>query len=134
MIEYVLCIALNPTNKKTVLTFKNRGPSEVVGKWNFPGGKREPKESIFEAAARELFEETGLVCQAADFQLYNHRLGEDFSLHSLLVYTEAVEQAYTKEDEEIRVWDLQAAVDASVQDPQQFAPGMGFTLKSLLKL
>lgn len=134
MIEYVLCIAVNPKNKKTALTFKNRGPAEVVNRWNFPGGKIEVGESIFDAAARELFEETGLKCPPSEFQLYSHRLGEGFSLHSMLVYTEDVEQAYTKEDEEIRVWGLQEAVDSSLKEPNSFAPGMGFTLKSLLKL
>lgn len=134
MIEYVLCIAVNPESKKTVLTFKNRGPSEVVNRWNFPGGKIEAGESVFEAAARELFEETGVQCVPTDFQLYSHRLGEGFSLHSMLVYTQAVEQAYTKEDEEIRVWGLQEAADSSLGSPHNFAPGMGFTLKSLLKL
>lgn len=30
------------------------------GKWNFPGGKLEPPETLAEAAAREVLEETGL--------------------------------------------------------------------------
>lgn len=31
----------------------------IDGKWNFPGGHLEKKESVFEGACREALEETG---------------------------------------------------------------------------
>lgn len=38
-----------------------RGDEPQAGRWTIPGGKLEPGESLAEAAAREVLEETGLV-------------------------------------------------------------------------
>lgn len=45
------------------------------GTWGLPGGSMEPGESLEQVAARELFEETGLV--AAHFSLLQVFSGED---------------------------------------------------------
>lgn len=45
------------------------------GTWGLPGGSMEPGESLDQVAARELFEETGLV--AAHFSLLQVFSGED---------------------------------------------------------
>ncbi len=44
-----------------LLKFGTRGISK--NKWNFPGGKMESQETIFESAKREVEEETGLVVE-----------------------------------------------------------------------
>jgi 8-oxo-dGTP diphosphatase len=46
---------------RVLLVQRARPPS--VGKWGFPGGVQELGETIFEAVARELREETGLVVE-----------------------------------------------------------------------
>jgi 8-oxo-dGTP diphosphatase len=46
---------------RVLLVERARAPS--VGKWGFPGGVLELGETIFEAVARELREETGLVVE-----------------------------------------------------------------------
>jgi mutator protein MutT len=40
-----------------------RGQAPDPGRWGFPGGKIEPGETVAAAAARELFEETGVVAE-----------------------------------------------------------------------
>jgi 8-oxo-dGTP diphosphatase len=46
---------------RVLLVQRARPPN--VGKWGFPGGVQELGETIFEAVARELKEETGLVAE-----------------------------------------------------------------------
>ncbi len=57
MRQSTLIFVFNP-QKQILLAMKKRGFG--MGKWNGPGGKVEPGESIVEAASRELFEETSM--------------------------------------------------------------------------
>lgn len=52
-----LCYIINDTGK-VLLQYKRRGFG--VGKWNGPGGKVEPGETLEQSAVREVKEETGL--------------------------------------------------------------------------
>jgi len=55
-----LCYIINSQNQ-VLLVKKKRGFG--VDKWNGPGGKVEPNESIEESLIREIKEETGLILQ-----------------------------------------------------------------------
>jgi len=52
-----LCYIVNAQNE-VLLQFKQKGFGQ--GKWNGPGGKKKPGESILQSVKREVKEETGL--------------------------------------------------------------------------
>lgn len=57
MIE-VVCGVIQDNFGKILIT--QRGGREYCGKWEFPGGKIEPHETIFESIQREIMEELKL--------------------------------------------------------------------------
>ena len=53
-------VALIEKEGKYLIARRSTGSEDVMGKWEFPGGKVEENETNDEAAYRELFEETGI--------------------------------------------------------------------------
>lgn len=73
-------IILNPQGE--VLVTQRQAHQDFAGLWEFPGGKREPHESAFEALSRELHEELGIVVRdAASWIEINH----DYAHRSVLL-------------------------------------------------
>ena len=58
------------------------------GKWNIPAGHLDPKESVFEGAKREIFEESGLEVELTGIALIGNRVMEDDELLGLVFSTE----------------------------------------------
>ena len=48
------------------------------GLWSVPGGKLEPSETLAQAVAREVREETGLVVEVGPLACVVERMGDDF--------------------------------------------------------
>lgn len=65
---YNLIIPLSLSTRRILLGYKKRGFG--IGKYNGFGGKVEPGETLVASAARELYEESGILC--SEDQLTHH--------------------------------------------------------------
>ena len=55
-----------------------RGKPPGVGLWTVPGGRLEPGETLAQAVAREVREETGLVVEVGGLACVVERMGDDY--------------------------------------------------------
>ena len=55
-----------------------RGKPPGVGQWTVPGGRLEGSETLAQAVAREVQEETGLVVEVGPLACVVERMGDDF--------------------------------------------------------
>lgn len=63
--------ALIENNNKVLLARRSTGDVNVLGKWEFPGGKVEQDENEFKAIEREIKEEFELTIKAKEFLINN---------------------------------------------------------------
>lgn len=63
--------ALIENNNKVLLARRSTGDINVLGKWEFPGGKVEKDENEFDAIEREIKEEFELTIKAREFVVNN---------------------------------------------------------------
>ena len=63
--------ALIENNNKVLLAKRSTGDINVLGKWEFPGGKVEQDENEFDAIEREIKEEFELTIKAKEFLINN---------------------------------------------------------------
>lgn len=55
-----------------------RGTPPGEGLWSLPGGKLEPNETLAQAVAREVREETGLIVEVGPLACVVERIGDDY--------------------------------------------------------
>jgi len=55
-----------------------RGKPPSRGLWSIPGGKLEPRETLAQAVAREVREETGLIVEVGTLACVLERFGDDY--------------------------------------------------------
>lgn len=55
-----------------------RGKPPSAGLWSVPGGKLEPRETLAQAVAREVREETGLVVEVGPLACVLERMADDY--------------------------------------------------------
>ena len=63
--------ALIENDNKVLLARRSIGDINVLGKWEFPGGKVEQDENEFDAIEREIKEEFELTIKAKEFLINN---------------------------------------------------------------
>lgn len=83
-------VATVVVNKDRVLLIRRDIPG-VDSHWLFPAGKIEPGESVFDAAAREVMEETGVYCRPV--KIVSKRVHPSNNLKFAYVLCEYVNQA-----------------------------------------
>lgn len=107
-LKYVLMIVIDTERDEVVTLVKTRGPEHLLGKITFPGGRVEASESMAEAAAREMREETGIDIPANDW-LYLARSEQV----GVFIANGPAALAETKEDEVVTVMKVSEAVELS---------------------
>jgi 8-oxo-dGTP diphosphatase len=55
-----------------------RGKPPGVGLWTVPGGRLEPRETLAQAVAREIREETGLIAEVGPLVCVAERIADDY--------------------------------------------------------
>jgi 8-oxo-dGTP pyrophosphatase MutT (NUDIX family) len=103
MIEYVLIHVLDISTKR-IIVVKKQKPDFLKGKINLVGGKIEKDESPYDAAIRELKEETGIIAEY-DFPVYMGILyGENYKIYCYNMFAnDNIEPAI--DELEIPYWD-----------------------------
>lgn len=127
--RYVLMVVIDPLCGHVVGLTKKKGPSHLLGKLTFPGGKIDGDESPRTAASREMAEETGVQVPESNWVEVTTRFGTSYELHILAAYSDQVLSARQLEEEP--VWQL--AVERhrtyAAKSPQDYAPDFLQTLE-----
>lgn len=134
MQNYVIVLAVDTELKSIVIINKNRGPSSVKGRVNFPGGHVEHGENPTYSAVRELEEETGLLVK--EEELKPMTVFTDNSSFHIDIY--AVNMPYTqlctaisKTDEVVEIVNIEQMKLDIASNPDGYARGLDHLLDIL---
>jgi 8-oxo-dGTP pyrophosphatase MutT (NUDIX family) len=125
--KYVLMVVMNPALTHVVGLTKLKGPSFLIGKTCFPGGRVDPGESELETAVREMKEETGLDIPAERWTKAAYLMREDAEMTTFVAVSDQLFDARQCEEEPVFV--LEASFDAIAAAPDQYAPDFAETLE-----
>lgn len=132
--HYVNCILMSEDRSEICVIFKQRGPSEVLHKFNFIGGKVEPDENLQQAVIREVKEETGLDLNGETIDLLLSVEEEHYLLdnHVAFIPKWKLRQARTCESEKISILTTENLLHELNELPNKYAPSFKMLFNAAL--
>ena len=110
--EAVLCVVFDKVRPRVCLLQKKSGPAQLIDKWNFPGGKVEPGETLFAAASREFKEETGVFIAPTEWKalvgfVWAEGKEQEFRIFAVTAKTD-LDECHTVEEEPVASFSLRS--------------------------
>jgi 8-oxo-dGTP diphosphatase len=97
-----VAVALIINEQEQVLISQRQQHQHQGGKWEFPGGKCEANESVFDALVREIHEEVGLsITDAEAFMSIEHDYGDKQVRLEVYKVTQFSGQAESREGQRV---------------------------------
>jgi 8-oxo-dGTP pyrophosphatase MutT (NUDIX family) len=119
MQRYVSTVILSEDLKSIVVIRKNR-PANLAGKLNAVGGHIEPGEGIYDAAVREIKEETSLVIDRRNLDMIGNLSDMaytwDVACFATVLNRDELLKARTETDEKVEVWNIATLLNEPTVD------------------
>lgn len=119
--SYVLMVVIDPATRKVVGLIKQKGPSHLIGKRTFPGGKREIGECPEIAASREILEEAGIRVNPSQWVRARYVREAHFEIYTLAAMSSDVQNARQVEEEPVEVWNLDEHALLAKEQPELYS-------------
>ncbi|MDO8416584.1 MAG: NUDIX domain-containing protein [Agitococcus sp.] len=119
-VRYVLMIVIDPVTGFAVGLTKLKGPSYLLNRITFPGGKIDNDESVYCAASREMMEEAGLAIAEDQWTIFDIVTCADYELTKLVARSADVMTAYTRELEPVWHLAIERHLEYAARSPELY--------------
>jgi 8-oxo-dGTP pyrophosphatase MutT (NUDIX family) len=133
-ISYVLMVVVDPVTASAVGLIKKKGPTFLLNKLTFPGGRIEEGESPRSAATRELFEEAGIHVPESAWTLAEFRTSADHEMYVLAATSCHACEARQMEDEPVVLLEPQRHLLRAVVRTEEYAPDFVVVWRAAMKV